>query len=84
LPDSPPPPQTSVKTAPKLGFWRRRWNYRELYLLLFIPVVYVVIFNYIPMYRVILRNTLATVDNKAFTDVLPYEGTQGVLNETGY
>jgi multiple sugar transport system permease protein/putative aldouronate transport system permease protein len=36
----------------KLGFWRRRWNYRDLYLLILIPFVYVVIFNYVPMYGV--------------------------------
>jgi multiple sugar transport system permease protein/putative aldouronate transport system permease protein len=36
----------------KISFWRRRWNYRDLYLLLLIPFVYVLIFNYIPMYGV--------------------------------
>jgi multiple sugar transport system permease protein/putative aldouronate transport system permease protein len=41
-----------MKDSKKTGFWQRRWNYRELYLLLLIPVVYVFIFNYIPMYGV--------------------------------
>jgi ABC-type polysaccharide transport system permease subunit len=41
-----------LQGARKTGFWRRRWNYRDLYLLLLIPFVYVVIFNYIPMYGV--------------------------------
>ncbi|MDR0668702.1 MAG: ABC transporter permease subunit [Treponema sp.] len=36
------------------GVWRRRWNNRELYFLLLIPVVYVIIFNYVPMYGVIM------------------------------
>ncbi|MDR2476826.1 MAG: sugar ABC transporter permease, partial [Treponema sp.] len=34
--------------------WRKRWNSRELYLLLLIPVVYVFIFNYIPIYGIIM------------------------------
>jgi multiple sugar transport system permease protein/putative aldouronate transport system permease protein len=40
--------------AGRIGFWRRRWNLRDLYLLLFIPVAYVVIFNYVPMYGVLM------------------------------
>jgi ABC-type polysaccharide transport system permease subunit len=42
------------KVSKKAGFWRRRWNCRDLYLLLLIPAVYVLIFNYIPMYGVTL------------------------------
>jgi multiple sugar transport system permease protein/putative aldouronate transport system permease protein len=34
--------------------WRRRWNARGLYFLLLIPVVYVLIFNYIPIYGIIM------------------------------
>ena len=34
--------------------WRRRWNHRGLYLLLLIPFAYVVIFNYIPMYGILM------------------------------
>jgi multiple sugar transport system permease protein/putative aldouronate transport system permease protein len=34
--------------------WRRRWNVRGLYLLAAIPIGYVIIFNYIPMYGVLM------------------------------
>jgi multiple sugar transport system permease protein/putative aldouronate transport system permease protein len=34
--------------------WRRRWNVRGLYLLAAIPVVYVIVFNYTPMYGVLM------------------------------
>jgi multiple sugar transport system permease protein/putative aldouronate transport system permease protein len=43
---------TDMSPLRKIGFWQRRWNYRDLYLLLLVPVVYVAIFNYIPMYGV--------------------------------
>jgi len=43
------------------------WNYRDLYFLLFIPVVYVVIFHYIPMYGVIM----------AFKNFQPQKGVWG-------
>lgn len=36
------------------GFLRKRWNVRGLYLLALLPVVYVFIFNYIPMYGVLM------------------------------
>ena len=36
------------------GFLRKRWNVRGLYLLAFLPVVYVFIFNYVPMYGVLM------------------------------
>jgi ABC-type polysaccharide transport system permease subunit len=38
----------------KVGFWRKRRNVWGLYLLVGIPLVYVIIFNYIPMYGVIM------------------------------
>ena len=38
----------------KISSWRRRWNHRGLYFLILIPVVYVFIFNYIPMYGVLM------------------------------
>jgi multiple sugar transport system permease protein/putative aldouronate transport system permease protein len=38
----------------KAGIWRRRWNSRGLYFLLLIPFAYVFIFNYIPMYGVLM------------------------------
>jgi multiple sugar transport system permease protein/putative aldouronate transport system permease protein len=34
--------------------WRRRWNVRGLYLLAAIPIGYVIVFNYIPMYGVLM------------------------------
>jgi hypothetical protein len=40
--------------TPEVGFWRRRWNCRDLYFLLLIPVVYVLIFNYVPIYGVLM------------------------------
>jgi putative aldouronate transport system permease protein len=36
------------------GFWRRAYRARGLYFLLTLPVVYVFVFNYIPMYGVII------------------------------
>jgi multiple sugar transport system permease protein/putative aldouronate transport system permease protein len=36
------------------GFWRRRWNVRGLYFLLFIPLAYIIIFNYVPIYGVLM------------------------------
>ncbi|MDR0450784.1 MAG: ABC transporter permease subunit [Treponema sp.] len=42
------------RPAGKTEFWRRRWNARDLYLLLLVPVVYVLIFNYVPMYGVLM------------------------------
>jgi multiple sugar transport system permease protein/putative aldouronate transport system permease protein len=36
------------------GILRRGWNARGLYLLSLIPVVYVIIFNYVPMYGVLM------------------------------
>lgn len=41
--------QSSRKTL-----WRRIWNARGLYLLLLIPVVYIFIYNYVPIYGVII------------------------------
>jgi ABC-type polysaccharide transport system permease subunit len=38
----------------KIGFWRSRWNVRALYAMLAVPVVYVFIFNYIPIYGVLM------------------------------
>ena len=38
----------------RAGIWRRRWNHRGLYFLILVPVVYVFIFNYIPMYGVLM------------------------------
>jgi multiple sugar transport system permease protein/putative aldouronate transport system permease protein len=38
----------------KTGIWRRRWNVRGLYFLLFIPFVYVIIFDYVPIYGVFM------------------------------
>jgi multiple sugar transport system permease protein/putative aldouronate transport system permease protein len=40
------------RTAQDIG--RRLWNYRDLYLLLFVPIIYVAIFNYGPMYGVLM------------------------------
>jgi multiple sugar transport system permease protein/putative aldouronate transport system permease protein len=40
--------------AGKTDFWRRRWNARDLYLLLLVPVAYVIVFNYVPMYGVLM------------------------------
>jgi multiple sugar transport system permease protein/putative aldouronate transport system permease protein len=40
--------------ANKAGIWRRRWNVRGLYALLLIPVVYVAIFNYVPIYGILM------------------------------
>lgn len=34
--------------------WRLRWNHRGLYLLLAVPFIYVLIFNYTPMYGVLM------------------------------
>jgi ABC-type polysaccharide transport system permease subunit len=45
---------TGKYIPPKIGFWKRRWNYKALYLLILIPFAYVVIFNYIPMYGVLM------------------------------
>jgi multiple sugar transport system permease protein/putative aldouronate transport system permease protein len=42
------------EAARRAGFWRRRLNVKGLYLLLFIPLVYVIIFNYVPIYGVIM------------------------------
>jgi multiple sugar transport system permease protein/putative aldouronate transport system permease protein len=38
----------------RIGPWRRRWNVRGLYLLAAIPVVYVIIFNYVPIYGILM------------------------------
>jgi multiple sugar transport system permease protein/putative aldouronate transport system permease protein len=38
----------------RAGIWRRRWNVRGLYVLLFIPVVYAAIFNYVPIYGILM------------------------------
>jgi ABC-type polysaccharide transport system permease subunit len=37
-----------------IGFWRARWNVKALYLMLLIPVAYVFIFNYTPLYGVLM------------------------------
>ena len=39
---------------PKIHPLRKRWNHRGLYLLLLVPFVYVLIFNYIPMYGILM------------------------------
>jgi multiple sugar transport system permease protein/putative aldouronate transport system permease protein len=44
--------KTNIKT--QAGFFQRRWLYRDLYLLILIPVIYVLIFNYGPMYGVLM------------------------------
>ena len=41
-------------SSKKLGFFQRRWYHRDLYLLLLIPLAYVIIFNYGPMYGVLM------------------------------
>lgn len=33
---------------------RKLWHFRDLYLLLLVPVVYVIIFNYVPMYGILM------------------------------
>jgi ABC-type polysaccharide transport system permease subunit len=33
---------------------QKLWNFRDMYLLLLVPVVYVIIFNYVPMYGVLM------------------------------
>jgi multiple sugar transport system permease protein/putative aldouronate transport system permease protein len=38
----------------RIGFWQRRLNVRGLYLLMFIPLIYVIVFNYIPIYGVLM------------------------------
>jgi len=38
----------------RTSIWRLRWNHRGLYFLILVPVVYVFIFNYIPMYGVLM------------------------------
>jgi multiple sugar transport system permease protein/putative aldouronate transport system permease protein len=37
-----------------IGIWQKRWNSRGLYVLLLIPVIYVAIFNYGPIYGIIM------------------------------
>jgi len=51
----------------KKNVWKLHWNYRDLYILLLIPVVYVIIFHYIPMYGVIM----------AFKNFQPQKGVWG-------
>lgn len=46
--------QSGVIAKKQLNPLQRRWNYRELYLLLLIPVAYVALFNYGPMYGVLM------------------------------
>jgi multiple sugar transport system permease protein/putative aldouronate transport system permease protein len=38
----------------KTGIWRRRWNTRGLYLLFLIPFVYIAVFNYVPLYGILI------------------------------
>ncbi|MDR0668699.1 MAG: ABC transporter permease subunit [Treponema sp.] len=38
----------------RTGLWRAVWNVRGLYLLAAIPITYVIIFNYVPMYGVFM------------------------------
>jgi multiple sugar transport system permease protein/putative aldouronate transport system permease protein len=38
----------------KIGVWHRRWNVRGLYFLISIPFIYVFIFNYIPIYGILM------------------------------
>jgi multiple sugar transport system permease protein/putative aldouronate transport system permease protein len=47
-------PKNRLENSTKAGPWRRRWNHRGLYLLILVPIVYVFIFNYIPMYGVLM------------------------------
>jgi multiple sugar transport system permease protein/putative aldouronate transport system permease protein len=62
------PPNTSEKFRQKsLNFRKLHWNYRDLYMLLLVPVVYVIIFHYIPMYGVIM----------AFKNYQPMKGVWG-------
>ncbi|MDR1148820.1 MAG: ABC transporter permease subunit [Spirochaetaceae bacterium] len=49
-----PPVMQPFSPAEQSGLWRRVKNARGLFLLLAIPVVYVFIFNYIPMYGVLI------------------------------
>jgi multiple sugar transport system permease protein/putative aldouronate transport system permease protein len=51
----------------KTGFFRSRWGSRGLYLLLLVPVVYVIIFNYVPIYGVLM----------AFKRFIPRQGVWG-------
>jgi multiple sugar transport system permease protein/putative aldouronate transport system permease protein len=51
----------------KIGFFRSRWSNRGLYVLLLVPVVYVVIFNYVPIYGVLM----------AFKRFIPRQGVWG-------
>ena len=51
----------------KKSIFKKYWNYRDLYFLLLIPVIYVIIFNYIPMYGVTM----------AFKNYLPQRGIWG-------
>ena len=46
--------QNGKLSTGRLSFLQRRWMYRDLYLLLLIPVVYLMIFHYGPMYGVIM------------------------------
>jgi multiple sugar transport system permease protein/putative aldouronate transport system permease protein len=47
-------PAADARPGGKTDFWRRRWNARDLYFLLLIPLAYVFIFNYVPMYGVLM------------------------------
>jgi multiple sugar transport system permease protein/putative aldouronate transport system permease protein len=51
----------------RTGIWRRRWNVRGLYLLSLIPFVYVAVFNYVPIYGILM----------AFKKYLPTRGILG-------
>jgi len=59
--------QSLVPSGEKPGFLRQRWNNRGLYLLLLFPVVYVIFFNYVPIYGVLM----------AFKRFTPRQGVWG-------
>jgi multiple sugar transport system permease protein/putative aldouronate transport system permease protein len=46
-------PAMKYKTR-RTVFWQRRLNVKGLYILLFFPLVYIVIFNYVPIYGIIM------------------------------
>ncbi len=56
----------AAAAGPKKTLWTRIWEYRELYLLLIIPVVLTFIYKYIPMYGIQI----------AFRD---YKASRGIL-----
>jgi putative aldouronate transport system permease protein len=47
-------PHEAAASVHSTAFWRKRWNVRGLYVLLLIPLVYVIIFNYTPIYGILM------------------------------